>query len=195
MSPNFTASLIFWGTIACLGVFIYQAIILPSIRLHYRYRIFELRDQLRRLVIEGRVREDDKAFQLLHDRLNVMCVSLHRIDLVRVVQASTSLDEEGRARVAHYVNVMTSAPEEVQRIYKHSLDVFMFTLSFNSLLFFVLASLVLLFVVATKSSLRALKHASLHSAKELISVAKELFRARVDADRTVGFFSPELAAA
>jgi hypothetical protein len=193
MSPHTIANLIFGGGLVSLVVFVYQAIILPSIRLHYRYRIFELRDQLRRLVIEEKVKECDKAFQLLHDRLNVMCASLHRFDLVRVIQASNSLDEDGRARVANYVRVMESAPEEVQKIYRESLTVVIFALTFNSLFAFIVASVCLLVVVVLKLTFRAVKKTSLHSVKELFQAAKDLFREKVDADTTVAFFSPELA--
>ena len=193
MSPHWIANLVFWGGLVSLGVFVYQAIILPSIRLQFRYQIFELRDQLRRLVIEEKVKESDKAFQLLHDRLNAMCTSLHRVDLVRVVRASNSLDEEGRTRVANYVRVMESAPAEIQRIYKESLNVFAFTLMFNSIFFFIGVSVFLLIVVALKASFRTVKDAGIHSARELFRAAEKLYHEQVDADTTVAFFSPELA--
>lgn len=178
MSTDFIADTIFWSTVACVAVFVYQGIILPGIRLSLRYRVFALRDQLRRLVIEGRVQEKDAAFQLLHDRLNFMCISLSRLDLARVIQTSSSLDDQTKTRVAHYMRLMEAAPGEVQKIYKESLNVLMLALTYNSLFTFVISATCLLIGVAVKSSFRHVK---------------ELFWQKVDADTTVAFFSPELA--
>lgn len=178
MTPNLIANLIFWACGISIAVLIYQGIILPSIRLNLRYRVFELRDRLRRMVIEGKLEESDRAFQLLHDRLNFMCCSLSRLDLARVVQASHHLDEESRARVADYLRVMKSSPEEVQKIFKESLNVVVFALTFNSLFIFVFASICILVAVAVKSSFRHIK---------------VLFWAKVKNDAAVAFVSPELA--
>jgi hypothetical protein len=178
MTTYSIANFIFWGFLVSVAIFVYQGIILPGIRLGLRYRVFRLRDQLRRLVIEGQVEESDKSFLLLHERLNIMCRSLARFDLARVVQGSHNLDDESRAQIATYTRVMETAPEEVQKIFKESLSVFMLALTFNSLFFFVIASLCLLVGVALKSSFRH---------------AKELFWQKVDADTTMAFFSPELA--
>jgi hypothetical protein len=172
------ANFIFLGCLVSAAIFIYQGIILPGIRLGLRYRVFKLRDQLRRLVIEGKLEESDKAFQILHERLNFMSTSLARFDLTRVIQASHKLDDEDRARIASYSRVLETAPEEVQKIFKESLNVFMLALTFNSLFIFVIASACLLIGVALKSSFRHVR---------------ELFWQKVDADTTVAFFSPELA--
>jgi hypothetical protein len=178
MTTYTIADLIFWGCLASVAVFIYQGIILPGIRLSLRYRVFELRDRLRRLVIEGKLEESDRAFQVLHDRLNFMCVSLARLDLARVIQASSKLDEESRTRVATYIHVMESAPDDVKKIYKESLQVTALALTCNSLFIFVISVTCLLVFVAVKSGFRHVK---------------ELFWRKVDADTTVAFFSPELA--
>jgi hypothetical protein len=178
MTPYTIADIIFWSCFASVAIFVYQGIILPGIRMSLRYRVFALRDQLRKLVIEGRIEENDKAFQLLHDRLNFMCISLSRLDLARVIQASSSLDDETKARVANYMRVMEAAPDEVQKIFKESLNVIMLALTCNSLFIFVISATCLLVGITLKSSFRHVK---------------ELFWQKVDADTTVAFFSPELA--
>jgi hypothetical protein len=192
MTPHNIANLVFWGCLVCGVIFVYQGIILPSIRLGLRYRLFKLRDQLRRLVIEGKVEESDRAFQVLHDRLNFMSKSLARFDLVRAAHASRNLDEESRARVASYLQVMETASPEVQNIYKESRNVLMLALTFNSLFFFVFASLCLFVIVSIKSGLQAVKEVSVEHAKGLFQMAKHLFQEKVDADTSVAFFSPEL---
>jgi hypothetical protein len=172
------ANLIFWGCVVSVAVFVYQGIILPGIRLSLRYRVFELRDRLRRLVIDGKVRENDSAFQLVHDRLNFMCISLNRFDLARVLQSSSHLDNHSRTRLANYLHVMESGPEDVQKVFKESLTVVAVALAANSLFIFVGSSICLLIVLAVKSSFRRVK---------------ELFWQRIDDDTKVAFFSPELA--
>lgn len=178
MTAHTIANLIFWGCIVSVVVFIYQGMILPGIRLSLRYRVFELRDRLRRLVIDGKIEENDRAFQLLHGKLNFMCVSLARLDLARVIQASSKLDEDTRARIATDEQVMENAPEDVKKIYKESLNVCMLALTCNSLFIFIVSAAGLLMFVAVKSSFRHVK---------------ELFWQRVNTDTVVAFFSPDLA--
>jgi hypothetical protein len=193
MTPHAIADLIFWGCVTSVTFFVYQGILLPGIRLSLRYRVFRLRDKLRRLVIEGKILESDRAFQLLHDRLNFMCVSLSRFDLARAIQSSRNLDDENRARVANYIQVMATAPPELQDLYKESRNVLALALTFNSLFFFIVATVCLLVAVSIKSAFQALKEVSIQRAKGLFQIAKDLFQEKVDADTTVAFFSPELA--
>src|SRR5712692_8047207 len=193
MTPHIIANMIFWGLLISVGIFVYQAIILPGIRLHLRYRVFRLRDQLRRLVIEAKIEETDQAFHLVHERLNFMCSSLHRLDLFRVIQASSKLDEVSRERVANYVKVIESSPAELQKIFKESLEVVALSLTFNSLFFFILATACLFVVVSLKSGLQVVKEVSIDRIRGLFNVARKLFQEKVDADTAVAFFSPELA--
>jgi hypothetical protein len=192
MTSQTIANIVFWGCLVSVVIFVYQGIILPGIRLGLRYRVFRLRDRLRRLVIEGEVKESDGAFQLLHGRLNIMCSSLARFDLARAVQASRNMDAESRARVADYLQVMAAASPEIQAIYKESRSVLALALTFNSLFFFILASICLGVAVSLKSGLQAVKEVGIEQARGLFRVARDLFQAKVDADTTVAFFSPEL---
>lgn len=50
--------------------FIYDGIILPSIRQHLRNKLFALRDELRWEKIKGIQKQDTRAFHLLHDAIN-----------------------------------------------------------------------------------------------------------------------------
>lgn len=189
MTPSIIAHLLFWVTLVCAAIFVYQAVILPGIRLSLRYRVFALRDTLRNLVIEGRLTEYDPAFQILHDRLNFLCVSLHRFDLARVVQASHNLDDESRARVERSINTIKAAPAEVQQVYKESLEVIGCALAVNSLLFFLVLSIAFLLVLSLQSIYKTVKTTSLQS---VLSI-RELFQKRVGDDSAVALFSPELA--
>ena len=57
--------------------FIYERIILPSIRLHYRNQLFALRDVARRKIIDGGSDTSMQAATLVHDSLNNAINRLH----------------------------------------------------------------------------------------------------------------------
>lgn len=50
--------------------FIYDGILLPSIRQHNRNKLFELRDRLRNDALNGLNKNDLEAFNMLHDGIN-----------------------------------------------------------------------------------------------------------------------------
>ena len=56
--------------------FVYDKIILPTIRLHLRNRLFELRDEVRSIMIEEKRSEHDEAFMFVHDGI---CKLLNRL--------------------------------------------------------------------------------------------------------------------
>ena len=56
-------------TIAILH-FIYEGIIAPSLRMHLRNKLFELRDEARAIKAEGLNPEDEEAFWYTHDGIN-----------------------------------------------------------------------------------------------------------------------------
>ncbi|WP_382631345.1 hypothetical protein, partial [Streptomyces sp. NPDC056982] len=50
--------------------FIYERILLPSLRLHYRNKLFELRDEVRNQIIANHSEDNTQAAQLVHEALN-----------------------------------------------------------------------------------------------------------------------------
>lgn len=79
-------------TVFCISVlhFVYDGIILPSIRMHLRNRLFILRDELRRLKIEQYESFNERVFDFLHSGLNFY---LNRLPLV-TLSLRTSLMTE-----------------------------------------------------------------------------------------------------
>jgi hypothetical protein len=126
--------------------------------------------------MSGTIKEASPAFQLLHQNLNWMSVSLSRFDLARVLQAVRNLDDQARETAAARRAVMESAPLEVKQIYEESLHVFVLALVFNSLFIFVLAGL----CIATGTLLRV----------GFLKV-KDAVMKRVADDSSLVFFSPE----
>ena len=60
--------------------FVYEAILLPSIRWNLRNELFALRDRLRNVVIENQ-KYDKTVFDLVHNGLNNYINRLHWVDL------------------------------------------------------------------------------------------------------------------
>jgi len=129
--------------------------------------------------MNGTVQESDEAFQLLHQNLNSMTVSLHRYDLARLVQSVDSIDGDRQARVLAALKVMDSAPSEVKKIYEESLRVFALALAFNSLFIVVFVGLCVVVVALVKVGVRHAKDAVVKKLHDKASFA---------------FFSPELSA-
>jgi len=61
--------------------FIYEGVFLPSIRLSLRFRLFELRDEVRFLKFKYSDEFSDDAFDYLHQTLNAAIHILPRIDI------------------------------------------------------------------------------------------------------------------
>lgn len=175
----FIAYSIFCVAIIVVVIFVYQAAILPGIRMTLRYRAFALRDELRSLVIDGVVKESNPAFQLLHQQLNFMCVSMSRFDLARLAQSRKSMDEDGKAQVAAALKTMEDAPVEIKKILEESVKIYMQALTFNSLLFFVAATICLAVGLLLRVGIKRLGGALVNKVHE---------------DSKMGFLSPELSA-
>ncbi|HRL97833.1 MAG TPA: hypothetical protein PLE22_00125 [Acidovorax sp.] len=50
--------------------FVYESIIAPSLRMHLRNKLFELRDEVRAVRVEGVDPDDEKAYWYTHDGIN-----------------------------------------------------------------------------------------------------------------------------
>lgn len=76
--------------------FIYNGIILPSIRIHLRNKLFILRDELRNIKLIKRQNCDDKAFKLIHDGINTY---LNRLPLL-TMDLKVSFEEEYKKNIS-----------------------------------------------------------------------------------------------
>ncbi len=81
--------------------FIYDGIILPSIRQNNRNELFSLRDELRWLMIEGINEKDIPAFNLVHDSINSFS---NRLPMLTIsVQKTFQSDMENNARLREII--------------------------------------------------------------------------------------------
>jgi len=70
---------------------VYEYIVLPSIRLKLRYKIFGLRDELRLLKIDKVYDVTDEEFRFLQESLNIAANILSQYDLYSAYQAMKAL--------------------------------------------------------------------------------------------------------
>lgn len=81
--------------------FVYNGIVLPTLRFHLRNKLFAVRDEIRNLKIERRDKCDAAAFKLLHDGINNYLPRLHMLTLSFQVdfQRQYANDQSFRKRV------------------------------------------------------------------------------------------------
>ncbi|MGK3111816.1 hypothetical protein [Candidatus Pantoea formicae] len=78
--------------------FIYERILLPSLRLHYRNKLFELRDTVRNEIISDHSEDNTKAAQLVHEALNNAINRLHLMTITNRVRAKIRLESNPEIR-------------------------------------------------------------------------------------------------
>ena len=139
----------------------YESILLPSIRLRLRYRVFHLRDILRRLKADKSSVVDDEAFRYMEDALNISAVYLFKfsvhsfIDVQREFKKNPNLLKQ----VEHRQRIMEACQTaELQDIYRQLIRITLVALSSNSLIFFLSVLILLIPVWVVKVlSLKVLK--------------------------------------
>ncbi|HDG0627992.1 TPA: hypothetical protein PFA69_002082 [Serratia marcescens] len=133
--------------------FIYERIVLPSIRLHYRNELFKIRDTVRNEMISGVEGKDVEVAKLVHDGLNNTINRLHYLTLGNKVRAQMRFeaDESMRNHVKKHVDMMMSSNNETLKgTLDRTVDIMDKVLLFNNLFFFIY-TLPLLGIVLTVS--------------------------------------------
>lgn len=73
---------------------IYEGILLPSLRLRLRFRLFEIRDRLRDLKNREKDCCSDQAFAYLQDSINNGLGMLHRTDLITLLKVEEQVEQD-----------------------------------------------------------------------------------------------------
>lgn len=142
--------------------FIYERIILPSIRLHYRNQLFALRDVAREKIISGGSESAVHAANLVHDALNNAINRLHLLTLPNKFRAQKRVAEDPviKQRIKREIDVFKRCDdEEIIAVLVKSSRVLENVLAFNSLMLlvyllpFVLAVIFCVKVIKTASTL------------------------------------------
>lgn len=101
--------------------FLYEGVLAPTYRLHLRNELFELRDEVRTIMIaEGRQAED-QAFMIVHDAICNALGRLSGLSLSEIARARARLHEDPElARVAdeRIATVKSSDHERIKEIFQ-----------------------------------------------------------------------------
>ncbi len=109
---------LFWAAvILALFHFLYEWAIAPAIRLKLKYRLFALRDQLRRAKLEMGSCFPDRHFCSLQDSLNVVIALVDKFDIGLIARARklSADDPEFRKRCESRSQIMDDCRLEVAK--------------------------------------------------------------------------------
>lgn len=140
--------------------FIYERIILPSIRLHYRNQLFALRDVAREKIIESDSESAVHAANLVHDALNNAINRLHLLTLPNKFRAQKRVAEDPaiRQRIKREIDVFKRCEDsEIIDVLFKSSRVLENVLIFNNLMLLIY---LLPFVLAVVFCVKVIKTAS-----------------------------------
>ncbi|EGT4441755.1 hypothetical protein SNN71_001202 [Cronobacter sakazakii] len=95
--------------------FIYERILLPSLRLHYRNKLFELRDEVRNQIIADHSADNTQAAQLVHEALNNAINRLHLMTITNRVRARRRLatNPDIQAKINREIDLFHRCDSEV----------------------------------------------------------------------------------
>lgn len=109
-------------TLAALH-YIYEGILAPSFRLRLRFKMFALRDRLRKLKIERGDELRDEVFNVLQASINNTTTLLHRttVDVIRRAESDYQHDPALRRRIDRRIAIVESCDmPEVKEILKET---------------------------------------------------------------------------
>ena len=120
--------------------FIYEAILLPALRLELRFRLFALRDELRQLKYSEPDRLGDTLFRYLQSAINNGISMMHRLDIQTLESAYQSVENNPHLKsVVEKRTALIDASdlEEVQSIHKKTIQLMTTAFLVNSGAWFV----------------------------------------------------------
>ena len=129
--------ILFLVAIVC---FIYESILLPSIRLNIRFKIFSVRDKLRLLMVEN-PDIDNTAFEYNQESINMLLAYLHRYDIMSVVEAERIFkkNESLQNKLKKRNDVLDNCSvKELQAIREEYISLAVLAMAANSLFFLLL---------------------------------------------------------
>lgn len=122
--------------------FVYESVVAPTIRLRLRFRLFELRDELRQLKIDDPDRVPDEVFLMVQDNLNTAITLVPRTDfvLLRAFYGAMKDDASFRIKVdERLARLDRCVSGDLQAIRRKAADVFVCAFATNTALLLVLA--------------------------------------------------------
>ena len=115
--------------------FIYQSVISPTLRLYIRCKLFELRDELRRLKLNRGENVDDNLLGDIQESINLNLENLAFVDLSLIYETQKYLEKD--TNLAKKVETRKKLLEhsdnkELKEIYKKNVELLAVTMLINS---------------------------------------------------------------
>jgi hypothetical protein len=117
-----------------VGHFVYEAIILPSVRTSRRYALFSLRDRLRNLRFASGLAINDEAFNVLDSSLSWQLENQHRLTftMIRSVKRSYLQDKNFKAEIDRNLKIVEACQvQEFLAIRKEAAEHMVATIGWN----------------------------------------------------------------
>jgi len=114
--------------------YIYDGIILPSIRMNLRFELFKLRDEVRTVSLEHK-KEIDREVHLLQDNINIAVNLLHQLNVDFLFKAQRVFEENRslQKKVSERVTLIEECSvEDIRRIKKRVTKVVRYAFFANS---------------------------------------------------------------
>lgn len=148
----------------CIIHFIYQAIVLPSVRQSARDDLFQLRDQLRTRLIETQGNSNKNtllAFKMIDDGINRSLNRLHLLSFSSMIRAIIKVQkspERFRKSRDDFDTVLSNSEDETPKlVYEEMNKVLHHVLTMNSLMFALYLLPFVILITLVKSTYKKLK--------------------------------------
>jgi len=156
--------------------FVYEGIIAPSLRLNLRFRLFQLRDELRMLKIRHGSDFDDKHFHYLQDGVNNLLSGLPRIDITLLVRVMNEIasDKQLKQRMDARAKILDDCKlDDARRLRKQSIEIVERALTINSGAWVLYVLPIALAAVCYKSTIKTLRSLTALSQSDFAKVVDE----------------------
>jgi hypothetical protein len=130
-------TILFVFILLALAQLLYEYIVLPAVRLRLKFKLFALRDELRRYEIENRGNSemDTVLIDYVYENINITMISLNSISTRTMLAAKRLLetDKALREEVMERMRVFEKlAPQPLKEIQKEKIDIVKRSVIFNS---------------------------------------------------------------
>lgn len=145
---NVLAISLFVLLILALVHLLYESVILPNVRMTIKFKLFRLRDRLRRIKIEKSDELDSQTFRVIEGSINTTISFLHRatvstiFDSQRIINSDDKLKKRIEKRV-RFVSEIQS--QELKEIINDVTKCFLHALVINSMMLLIYVIPIILF--------------------------------------------------
>jgi len=140
--------------------FIYEGIVLPSIRLSLRYKLFALRDELRWLKIDKSSEVNNESFAYLQSAINNSIKLLPAINVKALFSVNKIFEKNPELlKIAkeRFEFVYANSTDKMRSIMKDNFKIFTYAFIANNMILFIYLLPIVIIAVSLRNSLNFIK--------------------------------------